>query len=120
MVCIRPINERSLKLSYQNYSSFQTTLKNSEIKEFHKRLFSQLISCQTKVLGKWPEKLFLLDTPFEVTRTTKHAFSVEDSSCVSPVVSQKEHRKHPAPAGTLLGTLLSSQVMPGLLGAGRG
>lgn len=119
-MCITPIAERSLKLSYQNYSSFQTTQKNSEIKEFHKRLFSQLISFQMKVLVKWPEKLFLLDTAFEVTRTTKHTFSAEDSSCVSPVVSEKEHKKHPAPAGTILGTLFSSQGVPGHLGAGRG
>lgn len=107
-----PITERSLKLSYQNYSSFQTTQKNSEIKEFHKRLLSQLISCQMKVLVKWPEKLFLLDTPFEVARTTKSTFSVEDSSCVSPVVSEKEHKKHPTPAGTILGTLFLCQGVP--------
>lgn len=42
-----------------------------------------------KVLGKRPEKLFLLDIPFEVTRTTKHAISAEDSSCVSPLYERK-------------------------------
>lgn len=88
-MCIRPLNERSLKLSHQNSSFFQTTPKEDEIKEFHKRRFSQLICHQMKVLGKWPEKLFLLDTPFEVTRTTKHAISAEDSSCVSPLYERK-------------------------------
>lgn len=91
-MCIRPLNERSLKLSHQNSSFFQTTPKEDEIKEFHKRHFSQLICHQMKVLGKWPEKLFLLDTPFEVTRTTKHAISAEDSSCVSPLYERKGTR----------------------------
>lgn len=88
-MCIRPLNERSLKLSHQNSSFFQTPPKEDEIKEFHKRRFSQLICRQMKVLGKWPEKLFLLDTPFEVSRTTKHAISAEDSSCVSPLYERK-------------------------------
>lgn len=91
-MCIRPLNERSLKLSHQNSSFFQTTPKEDEIKVFHKRRFSQLICHQMKVLGKWPEKLFLLDTPFEVTRTTKHAISAEDSSCVSPLYERKGTR----------------------------
>lgn len=91
-MCIRPLNERSLKLSHQNSSFFQTTPKEDEIKEFHKRRFSQLICHQMKVLGKWPEKLFLLDTPFEVTRTTNHAISAEDSSCVSPLYERKGTR----------------------------
>lgn len=91
-MCIRPLNERSLKLSHQKSSFFQTTPKEDEIKEFHKRRFSQLICHQMKVLGKWPEKLFLLDTPFEVTITTKHAISAEDSSCVSPLYERKGTR----------------------------
>lgn len=106
-MCIRPLNERSLKLSHQNSSFFQTTPKEDEIKEFHKRHFSQLICHQMKVLGKWSEKLFLLDTPFEVTRTTKHAISAEDSCCVSPLY---ERRNHIPPAGTLLGSLLLELV----------
>lgn len=88
-MCIRPLDERSLKLSHQNSSSFQKTPKEDEIKEFQKRRFSQLICHQMKVLGKWPEKLFLLDTPFEVTGTTKHTISVEDSSCVSALYERK-------------------------------
>lgn len=91
-MCIRPLNEGSLKLSHQNSSFFQTTPKEDEIKEFHKRRFSQLICHQMKVLGKWSEKLFLLDTPFEVARTTKHAISAEDSSYVSPLYERKGTR----------------------------
>lgn len=86
----RPLNERSLKLSHQNSSFFQTPPKDDEIKEFHKRRFSRLICHQMKVLGKWPEKLFRLDIPFEVTRATNHATSAENSSCVSPLYERKD------------------------------
>lgn len=88
-MCIRPLNEKSLKLAHQTSSSFQTPPKEDEIKEFHKRRFSQLICHQMKVWRKWPEKLFLLDIPFDVTRTTKDAISAEDSSCVSPLYERK-------------------------------
>jgi len=107
---IRPLNERSLKLSQQNSPSFQTTPKEDEIKEFRKRRFSQLICHQMKVLGGWPEKLFLLDTPFEVTGTTKCAVSAENSGCVSPmyerkgtksIVHQLGHLWDPAPGACL-------------------
>lgn len=73
-----------------------------------------------KVLGKWPEKLFLLDTPFEVTRTTELDVSAEDSSCVSPFCGRKGTKKHTAPAGTLLGSLCLPQAMPGLSGSKKG